>query len=140
MSNYNSSFVKHLCVFHLICPFFYVKPEVPPGPAGRFEDPSARRNAGISCEVGFEAHGTHHDMPKGHRGGSFLLCHGPVLLLSPKVKAEVDKDPKLYGMQFNTVGVSDGMWDTEHEAISMPVLFRDCTKCLNSVGGKTPGP
>merc|ERR1719258_576073 len=32
-----------------------------------------------------------------------------LLELGNQVKAEVDKDPKLYGMQFNTVGVSDGM-------------------------------
>jgi dihydroxy-acid dehydratase len=29
--------------------------------------------------------------------------------LGDKVKAEIDKDPSLYGLQFNTVGVSDGM-------------------------------
>lgn len=36
-------------------------------------------------------------------------CNMHLLELGNQVKAEVDKDPKLYGMQFNTVGVSDGM-------------------------------
>jgi len=36
-------------------------------------------------------------------------CNMHLLSLGEDVKKEVDKDPKLYGFQFNTVGVSDGM-------------------------------
>jgi len=36
-------------------------------------------------------------------------CNMHLLSLGEDVKKEVDKDPQLYGFQFNTVGVSDGM-------------------------------
>mmetsp|Transcript_120670 Transcript_120670/g.341210 ORF Transcript_120670/g.341210 Transcript_120670/m.341210 type:complete len:569 (+) Transcript_120670:95-1801(+) len=36
-------------------------------------------------------------------------CNMHLLSLGEKVKAAVDKDEQLYGFQFNTVGVSDGM-------------------------------
>lgn len=36
-------------------------------------------------------------------------CNMHLLSLGTKVKEEVDKDSQLYGFQFNTVGVSDGM-------------------------------
>eukprot|EP00439_Symbiodinium_sp_Y106_P038681 s2214_g4.t1 len=36
-------------------------------------------------------------------------CNMHLLSLGDDVKKEVDKDPKMYGFQFNTIGVSDGM-------------------------------
>jgi len=36
-------------------------------------------------------------------------CNMHLLSLGEDVKKEVDKDPKMYGLQFNTVGVSDGI-------------------------------
>lgn len=36
-------------------------------------------------------------------------CNMHLLSLGEDVKKEVDKDPQLYGFQFNTIGVSDGM-------------------------------
>eukprot|EP00929_Paragymnodinium_shiwhaense_P039323 TRINITY_DN20672_c0_g1_i1.p1 TRINITY_DN20672_c0_g1~~TRINITY_DN20672_c0_g1_i1.p1 ORF type:complete len:607 (+),score=169.19 TRINITY_DN20672_c0_g1_i1:115-1821(+) len=36
-------------------------------------------------------------------------CNMHLLELGTKVKEAVDKDPQMYGFQFNTVGVSDGM-------------------------------
>mmetsp|Transcript_892 Transcript_892/g.2059 ORF Transcript_892/g.2059 Transcript_892/m.2059 type:complete len:569 (-) Transcript_892:294-2000(-) len=36
-------------------------------------------------------------------------CNMHLLSLGEDVKKEVDKDPQMYGLQFNTVGVSDGL-------------------------------
>lgn len=36
-------------------------------------------------------------------------CNMHLLALGDDVKKEVDKDPQLYGLQFNTIGVSDGI-------------------------------
>lgn len=36
-------------------------------------------------------------------------CNMHLLSLGEDVKKEVDKDPQMYGFQFNTIGVSDGM-------------------------------
>lgn len=36
-------------------------------------------------------------------------CNMHLLSLADKVKKSVDEDPQMYGLQFNTVGVSDGM-------------------------------
>jgi len=57
---------------------------------------------------------TTHDLTKGQVGIASCWyegnpCNMHLLDIGTKVKEEVNKDPGLYGLQFNTVGVSDGI-------------------------------
>merc|ERR1719456_855247 len=69
---------------------------------------------------------TTEDLKKGQVGIASVWyqgnpCNMHLLSLGGEVKKAVDADPGLYGLQFNTVGVSDGMsMGTKGMAFSLP--------------------